>query len=185
MIWYTMDTMPARGDRVLLWRGLMDDDGGFPSIARAVPYMGETVIRYKPEGEDWQELTRDEYPGTMWARIPKPGDEDDAVPIRALAMWLASFYPAHGSVGRRTPREVMLDREGNANLWEGVLRRVDWSRRDLRYGWTEEHHKRDCRDCVEWDTCPVGKGAHERGASIGYSAGECPDFKFLKAEAEK
>lgn len=75
MTWHTMETMPERGERVLLWRGLHDDDGGFPAIARAVPYMGETVIRYKPEGEDWQELTRDEYPGTMWARIPRPERE--------------------------------------------------------------------------------------------------------------
>lgn len=48
--WHGMDTMPERGERVLLWRGLSDDDGGFPAIARAVRYMGETVIRYKPDG---------------------------------------------------------------------------------------------------------------------------------------
>lgn len=77
MIWHTMDTMPERGERVLLWRGLTDDDGGFPAIARAVSYKGGIFIRYKPEGEDWQELTRDEYPGTMWARIPKPGEETE------------------------------------------------------------------------------------------------------------
>ena len=71
MTWHTMDTLPARGERVLLWRGLMDDDGGFPSIARAVSYMGAILMRYEAGGE-WQELTRDEYPTTMWARIPRP-----------------------------------------------------------------------------------------------------------------
>lgn len=72
MTWYGMDTMPERGERVLLWRGLTDDDGGFPAIARAVFYKGAILIRYKPEGEDWQELMRDEYPASMWARIPRP-----------------------------------------------------------------------------------------------------------------
>lgn len=73
--WHSMDTMPERGERVLLWRGLSDDDGGFPTIARAVRYMGETVIRYKPDGEDWQELARDEYNDSKWARIPRPERE--------------------------------------------------------------------------------------------------------------
>ena len=71
MTWHTMDTLPARGEQVLLWRGLSDDDGGFPSIARAVWYKGAILIRYDAEGE-WRELTRDEYPTTMWARIPRP-----------------------------------------------------------------------------------------------------------------
>lgn len=75
MTWHTMDTMPERGERVLLWRGLHDDDGGFPAIARVGIYKGDILILYKPGDEDWQELTRDEYPGTMWARIPKPGDQ--------------------------------------------------------------------------------------------------------------
>lgn len=70
--WYGMDTMPEWGERVILWRGLSDDDGGFPAIARAVRYMGETVIRYKPDGGDWQELSRDEYKDSKWARIPRP-----------------------------------------------------------------------------------------------------------------
>lgn len=76
MTWHTMDTMPERGERVLLWRGLHDDDGGFPAIARVGIYKGDILILYKSDDEDWQELTRDEYPGTMWARIPKPGGGD-------------------------------------------------------------------------------------------------------------
>ena len=72
MTWHTMETLPDPGERVLLWRGLSDSDGGFPAIARSVRYRGETVIRYNPEGGDWHELTREEYPASMWARIPRP-----------------------------------------------------------------------------------------------------------------
>ena len=86
--WHTMDTLPERGELVLLWRGLSDDDGGFPSIARAVWCQGAIMIRYE-DGRDWQVLAREEYPTSMWARIPKPGDEDEAVPLKPLAEWLA------------------------------------------------------------------------------------------------
>lgn len=35
----------------------------------------------------------------------------------------------------------------------------------------------DCRECGEWKTCPCGKQGHANKTSIGYSVGECPDFK--------
>lgn len=36
---------------------------------------------------------------------------------------------------------------------------------------------RDCRNCIEWKTCPCGKSGHDKGTSIGYSVGECKDYK--------
>ena len=35
----------------------------------------------------------------------------------------------------------------------------------------------DCRNCEQWDTCPCGKEGHENGTSIGYSIGECKEYK--------
>ena len=35
----------------------------------------------------------------------------------------------------------------------------------------------DCRDCEQWETCPCGKEGHDKGAAIGYSPGECREFK--------
>ena len=36
---------------------------------------------------------------------------------------------------------------------------------------------RDCRYCAKWEVCPSGKQGHDNGSSIGYSAGECKDYK--------
>ena len=40
---------------------------------------------------------------------------------------------------------------------------------------------KDCRDCQEWETCPCGKPGHDKGASIGYSIGECKDCEPKKS----
>lgn len=38
----------------------------------------------------------------------------------------------------------------------------------------------DCRNCVNWETCPCGKPGHDNGTSIGYSIGECKDYQERK-----
>ena len=45
-----------------------------------------------------------------------------------------------------------------------------------------EKGTKDCRDCVEWKTCPCGEEGHTKGTSIGYSIGECKDFKSADSE---
>ena len=35
----------------------------------------------------------------------------------------------------------------------------------------------DCRDCRDYDICPCGREGHDTGTSIGYSIGECRDYK--------
>lgn len=35
----------------------------------------------------------------------------------------------------------------------------------------------DCRTCTEWETCPNGESGHRNGTSVGYSIGECKDYK--------
>lgn len=35
----------------------------------------------------------------------------------------------------------------------------------------------DCRDCQDYDICPCGREGHDNGTSIGYSIGECRDYK--------
>ena len=37
--------------------------------------------------------------------------------------------------------------------------------------------KKDCRNCTMWEECPCGKKGHENGTSIGYSIGECKEYK--------
>lgn len=34
-----------------------------------------------------------------------------------------------------------------------------------------------CRDCRDYDICPCGREGHDNGTSIGYSIGECKDYK--------
>lgn len=34
----------------------------------------------------------------------------------------------------------------------------------------------DCHNCVRWLYCPLGKEGHDKGTSIGYSIGECPNY---------
>lgn len=34
----------------------------------------------------------------------------------------------------------------------------------------------DCRKCINLDSCPYGKTGHEKGTSIGFSAGECKEI---------
>ena len=36
---------------------------------------------------------------------------------------------------------------------------------------------KDCRLCKEFDECVNGRKGHENGTSIGYSIGECKDYK--------
>ena len=36
---------------------------------------------------------------------------------------------------------------------------------------------KDCRDCKQWNECPCGKRGHENKTSIGYSIGECKEYK--------
>ena len=35
----------------------------------------------------------------------------------------------------------------------------------------------DCRNCKQYKLCPCGEKGHENGTSIGYSIGECKDYK--------
>ena len=37
--------------------------------------------------------------------------------------------------------------------------------------------EKDCRYCDKWEECPCGKKGHDNGTSIGYSIGECKDYK--------
>lgn len=39
---------------------------------------------------------------------------------------------------------------------------------------------KDCRNCTHFDSCPCGKDGHKNVTSIGYSIGECKDFKTAK-----
>ena len=41
----------------------------------------------------------------------------------------------------------------------------------------QETEKHDCRDCWHWLTCPNGMRGHILGTSIGFSIGECKDFR--------
>jgi len=36
---------------------------------------------------------------------------------------------------------------------------------------------KDCRKCQKWKTCPCGENGHRKGTSIGFSIGECKDYK--------
>ena len=36
---------------------------------------------------------------------------------------------------------------------------------------------KDCRNCQEWESCPCGKIDHDKETSIGYSIGECKEYK--------
>lgn len=45
-----------------------------------------------------------------------------------------------------------------------------------------EKGTKNCRDCVEWKTCPCGEEGHTKGTSIGCSIGECKDFKSADRE---
>ena len=40
----------------------------------------------------------------------------------------------------------------------------------------------DCRNCTQWETCPCGKSGHEKGTSIGYSIGQCTEFKEKRTD---
>lgn len=42
----------------------------------------------------------------------------------------------------------------------------------------------DCRNCTHWTTCPCGKQGHDKGTSIGYSSGECKDYKWNATRTE-
>lgn len=109
------------------------------------------------------------------------------IPLMEDALALLKAYQAY-LLGVMYALQLIVD---DAYLYDEpiagdkVRRLIDQIRNAASHWEPEEHYDRDCRDCVEWETCPVGKGAHERGASIGYSAGECPDFEFLKAEAKE
>lgn len=39
--------------------------------------------------------------------------------------------------------------------------------------------QKDCRDCEKWKQCECGEKGHNNGTSIGYSIGECKDFKHI------
>lgn len=43
--------------------------------------------------------------------------------------------------------------------------------------WLEAQQSEDYRNCKKWNKCPCGKEGHENGTSIGYSIGECKDYK--------
>lgn len=46
-----------------------------------------------------------------------------------------------------------------------------------RYGNIVGEKPKDCRACIEFEVCLCGKNGHENGTSIGYSVGNCKDFK--------
>ena len=74
---FTRAHMPPEQVNVLIWRGLKDDDGGFPLIGKMYTYRetGERYICYKvgstspkPEGVIWE----DEFRLCRWAEIERP-----------------------------------------------------------------------------------------------------------------
>lgn len=44
----------------------------------------------------------------------------------------------------------------------------------------EPYRDKDCRRCVEWKECPNGESGHRNGTSLGYSIGECKDYREVK-----
>ncbi len=75
-----------------------------------------------------------------------------------------------GSQTARIYQCVWLPDECIEQIAEAVVKKLSGTMtprdRDIAVG-------KDCRDCVEWDTCPCGKEGHEKGTSMGYSSGEC------------
>lgn len=68
------DSLPPIDNRkrFILWRGVLDDDGGFPAIAKRVqygdnpPYIMFTTIK------GWKALQREEYKECLWSEIETP-----------------------------------------------------------------------------------------------------------------
>lgn len=44
---------------------------------------------------------------------------------------------------------------------------------------------KDCRKCQKWETCPCGENGHRKRTSIGYSIGECKDYKEKQNEIKR
>lgn len=70
-----------------------------------------------------------------------------------------------------------------AKMDEEEKEKAFWPRYLLKPCASEREDKmKDCRDCVQWETCQCGKTGHERGTSIGYSIGECKDYMERKSK---
>ena len=70
----TGKTMPPIDNRkrFILWRGVRDTDGGFPSTAKRVQYNdNEPYIRFETIN-GWKVLSPDEYKDCLWAEIETP-----------------------------------------------------------------------------------------------------------------
>lgn len=56
----------------LLWRGLRDDDGGFPCIAKRVQFGLNPAYIMFLKASGWHVLEKEEYAECLWAEIEAP-----------------------------------------------------------------------------------------------------------------
>ena len=82
----TEKTMPPIDNRkhFILWRGLPDDDGGFPALAKRVQYNNnEPYIRFETIN-GWKVLSLGEYKDCLWAEIETPAQVVELMERHAL-----------------------------------------------------------------------------------------------------
>lgn len=69
MTWHTFDVLPPSDVNVLLWRGLKDDDGGFPLVGKLKKDGDDMYIVHKPRGDF---IEQDEFGEMRWTFIQIP-----------------------------------------------------------------------------------------------------------------
>lgn len=82
----TGKTMPPIDNRkrFILWRGVRDTDGGFPSTAKRVQYNdNEPYIRFETVN-GWKVLSPGEYKDCLWAEIETPAQVVERMERHAL-----------------------------------------------------------------------------------------------------
>ena len=65
-----LDKLPKE-EPFLLWRAI-NEDGGFPTMARRVLLEGRAVIRFHGADDNWIYLEEAEYRHCRWAKITPP-----------------------------------------------------------------------------------------------------------------
>lgn len=83
MTWHRLDNLDKvpQEEPFLIWRAI-NEDGGFPVLARRVLVDGEATIRFRSADDKWIYLSADEHKNCRWAEIEPP-----AVVKRKIEAW--------------------------------------------------------------------------------------------------
>ena len=83
------ESMPPvdNGTRFLLWRGVLDDDGGFPAIAKRVQYGDNPPYIMFETIKGWKVLQREEYKECLWTDIETPAQITARMERREAVKW--------------------------------------------------------------------------------------------------